>query len=238
MWALKIKESDLCVARAAQEAGSSLRIHDVKAPQLRLFRSVVSWLFGHNHQNSSACSAERNSQCARGHFHLWVILFKCCSHSYRDFSFYSASLFHGEVLITLNSLTVVLCSAQSSTSVCMQAIKTSAQRELEGTESSSFWEEKRMLKKVKWSLKERFHCSQELVRSLWRESVPAQSLHKKTGVFSPPAFTLTPFHLSWALRYVTNTGRSPTPRGSEICFVNSSLLKLQWLYASNYKLLR
>lgn len=165
--------------------------------ELNLSRTGVPWLFGHNHQNSSGSSTLRNREWSRGHFHLWVTLFKrCCSHS-GAFSFYPASLFHGEVLITLNSLTVVLWSAQSAASVCTQAIKTSARKELEGTQSGLFCagEEKESKKKVKRSLKECFCCSQRGGLAPCRGKCSSSETQQQdtTGFFSPPAHTLTPF---------------------------------------------
>lgn len=109
----------LYVARTIQEADSTFTgIQKVKMPELNSYRTGASWTFGHNHQKSPASSTIRKRKWRRGHFQLWVILFKCRSHSYVDVFFYPASLFHGEVLITLNSLTVVFSSVQSTASVC------------------------------------------------------------------------------------------------------------------------
>lgn len=93
--------------------------------ELNLCRAGVPWLFGHNHQKSFSSSAEKS----RSHLYLLITLFKC-SHSYEGGSFCSASLFHGEVLISLNSATVTLCSVPSSMFVCAKAIKTSVQKVL------------------------------------------------------------------------------------------------------------
>lgn len=89
--------------------------------------------------------------------------------------------------------------------MCTQAIKTSEQKELEGTESGPFCKgEKRNLKKKKSSMKFKgmFQLLTEQRGGKCSCSDPQQQ--ETTGLFSLPAFTLTSFILAIKVR---NNGR-------------------------------